>query len=115
MATLHSIPKSTLGDIWSDHDNIEYLVSVSDCPSVAKERCGVRKAKFEELEEACYVQKCSKGAPVSGPVRHRPPPSDASAKVERYSCTEESEFTETVLSVLLLYSDLAFTFLCLYL
>ena len=50
VTTLHSVPKSMVGDIWSDHDKIENFVSMNNCPSVAKKRCIVRKAKFEELE-----------------------------------------------------------------
>ena len=41
------------------------------CPTFAKKRCIVRKAKFKELEKPCYtwfMQQRSKGAPVSGPL-----------------------------------------------
>ena len=71
VAEIYQTPKSTVGDIWKDREKIERHVSVSDCPSFAKKRCIVREAKFEELDKVCYtwfMQQCSKGAPVSGPL-----------------------------------------------
>ena len=54
-----------------DQKKFENFVSQSECPTKAKKKSIVRKAKFEELEKACYLwfsQQHSKGAPVSGPL-----------------------------------------------
>ena len=67
----YGVPKSTIDDIWKERDKVENYVSTSDCPSVAKKKCIIRKAKFEELKKACFMwfmQQRSKGAPVSGPL-----------------------------------------------
>ena len=67
----YGVPKSTIGDIWKEQDKIENYVSMSDCPSIAKKKCIIRKAKFEELEKVCFMwfmQQHSKGALVSGPL-----------------------------------------------
>ena len=39
VATLYSIPKSTVADIWKDWEKIERYVSSSDCSSFAKRQC----------------------------------------------------------------------------
>ena len=46
VATLYSIPKSTVSHIWKDREKIEHYVSSSECSSFAKRRCIVREANF---------------------------------------------------------------------
>lgn len=71
VSNIYGVPKSTVGDIWKDREKIQNYVLSSDCPSVSKKRHIIREAKFEDLEKALvtwFMQQCSKGAPVSGPL-----------------------------------------------
>ena len=64
------IAKSTIADIWRDHEKITDSVASSESPAFAnKKRCVIRHPKFDLVDEACwkwFCQQCSKGAPVSG-------------------------------------------------
>lgn len=71
VSELFGIPKSTTADIWRLREKIEQHVSASDCPRFAKQRCIVRDANYDKLDQACYqwfLQQRSKGAAVSGPL-----------------------------------------------
>ena len=71
VAELYNIPKSTIADIWKIRDKIEQHVSASEYPKFAKQRCIIREAHFDQLDQACYLwflQQRSKGAAVSGPT-----------------------------------------------
>ncbi len=71
VSNIFEVPKSTVADIWKLREKIQLHVSSSDNPSLAKKRCIIREAQFEDLEKACYlwfIQQRSKGAPVSGPL-----------------------------------------------
>ena len=52
---MFEVPKSTVGDMYGkDNKKSENFVSQSECPTKVKKKSIVRKAKFEELEKACY-------------------------------------------------------------
>ena len=64
-------------DVWKDREKIEKHMTASNS-LLAKKRCIVRDANFEKLDQACHVwflQQCSNGAPLSGPLLRRWPSS----------------------------------------
>ena len=71
VSEIFQVPKSTVADIWKLREKIQCHVSSSDNPSLAKKRCIIKEAQFEDLEKACYLwfmQQRARGAPVSGPL-----------------------------------------------
>ena len=62
------VPKSTVGNIRKNKENIEKHVTASANPAFTKKCCIVRDAHFQKLDKACYLwfqQQRAKSAPVS--------------------------------------------------
>ena len=72
LADKFDVAKSTVSDISHDRVKIKEYVSSAEAPeSFAKKRHIMRRAHFGKLDEAVhmwFVQECSRGAPVSGPL-----------------------------------------------
>ena len=69
IAERFGVAKSTVGDIWKDHQKIEDCISSSESLTFTKKRCIVREPKYELIDSAhwqWFCQQRTKGAPVSG-------------------------------------------------